>query len=72
MIELEKRFGLQRTPGPDAHVNQRRRPTRREQGMRQRTGEAVPREVCRTPSMPCLPTAQSLWTTSGNGWRLTA
>ena len=45
MIELEKRFGLQRTPGPDAHVNQRRRPTRREQGMRQRTGEAVPREV---------------------------
>lgn len=43
--ELEKRFGLQRTPGPDAHVNQRRRPTRREQGMRQRTGEAVPREV---------------------------
>ena len=45
VIELEKRFGLQRTPGPDAHVNQRRRPTRREQGMRQRTGEAVPREV---------------------------
>ena len=45
MIELEKRFGLQRTPGPDAHVSQRRRPTRREQGMRQRTGEAVPREV---------------------------
>ena len=33
------------TPGPDAHVNQRRRPTRREQGMRQRTAEAVPREV---------------------------
>ena len=45
VIELEKRFGLQRTPGPDAHVSQRRRPTRREQGMRQRTGEAVPREV---------------------------
>lgn len=45
VIELEKRFGLQRTPGPDAHVNQRRRPTRREQGMRQRTGKAVPREV---------------------------
>lgn len=45
VIELEKRFCLQRTPGPDAHVNQRRRPTRREQGMRQRTGEAVPREV---------------------------
>ena len=45
VIELEKRFGLQRTPGPDAHVSQRRRPTRREQSMRQRTGEAVPREV---------------------------
>ena len=45
VIELEKRFGLQRTPGPDAHVSLRRRPTRREQGMRQRTGEAVPREV---------------------------
>lgn len=45
VIELEKRFGLQRTPGPDAHVDQHRRPTHRKQGMRQRTGEAVPREV---------------------------
>lgn len=45
MIGLEKRFGLQQTPGPDARVSQRRSSMRREQSMRQRTGEAVPREV---------------------------
>ena len=72
MIELEKRFGLQRTPGPDAHVNQPADPRAGNRACGSAPVKPCRERSCRTGSTPCLPTALSLWTTSRNGWRLAA